>query len=501
MRLLICTAGLVAAAFLMGCGPNRPPWWNPTASGEEPTTSVEGGGPGDPQKTCVPKDPALCAEGCAWSLGANSIAGGSFSDIAVDCGDNVIVAGDFTNTVDFGGEELEDAQKYGDSSDLYVAKLGPDGTHQWSKRFGTPSDQLFGGMAVNASGHILIAGTFEGRLDFGAGAIEAADMAIFVTKLDADGDPLYSRAFETPNEWGVGPRAVAVDSTGATWVGGSIGGPTDLGGGVLDTGSGDGLFLMKMDTDGHHLWSRVYPGGSGAIYQMIPDPQGNMWVAGAYQGKLDLGAGPPPASPDLYYDGRFIAKLNASGDVIWNRFFPTTLHDNVGFQMAPDPDGNVVICGSVYGEMDLGGGVLGDAFAGNGRLVIAKYDSTGGHLWSQQHEASVASTGGPVVVDKTGQILMSGALIGTMDFGDELLYGGPSGEYDPFLAELDPSGNIVWARPFSGDGSAFAGGMALDSTGAIVWTGSFSGTADFGQDVLEAPSPSSDDLFIARYPH
>jgi hypothetical protein len=52
--------------------------------------------------------------------------------VAVDGAGNVLLTGDFDGTVDFGGGPLTSAG----SDDIFVAKLDAQGNHLWSKRFG-----------------------------------------------------------------------------------------------------------------------------------------------------------------------------------------------------------------------------------------------------------------------------------------------------------------------------------------------------------------------------
>ncbi len=82
--------------------------------------------------------------------------GGANSDesaaIAVDASGNVIVAGFFVGTADFGGGNLVSAGDY----DVFVAKYDASGAHQWSQRFGGTSSDFGWAIAVDASGNEII---------------------------------------------------------------------------------------------------------------------------------------------------------------------------------------------------------------------------------------------------------------------------------------------------------------------------------------------------------
>jgi hypothetical protein len=93
---------------------------------------------------------------------------------------NVLVAGRFEGTIDFGGGPLASLGV----GDVFVAKLDTDGGHLWSKRFGNASDEAAAGVATDSAGNVLVAGHFDGAIDFGGGPLNNAGGGdVFVVKL------------------------------------------------------------------------------------------------------------------------------------------------------------------------------------------------------------------------------------------------------------------------------------------------------------------------------
>src|SRR5262249_37974989 len=74
-----------------------------------------------------------------WSnrFGNNAIG----TTITMDGANNAIVAGSFSNTIDFGGGALMSAGQ----TVLFLAKLGTGGGYLWAKRFGDTTYQWSGG--------------------------------------------------------------------------------------------------------------------------------------------------------------------------------------------------------------------------------------------------------------------------------------------------------------------------------------------------------------------
>ena len=139
---------------------------------------------------------------------------------------------------------------------------------------------------------------------------------------------------------------------------------------------------------------------------------------------------------------------------MWSRGFGDTGND-VGFSVGLDGAGNVFITGEFEGSVDFGGGLL--TSAGGRDIFLAKYDTSGTHLWSQRFGDSRGDQGFGVGVDGTGNVFITGWFQGTVDFG-----GGPltsAGSFDIFLAKFGDAPVAVAISLF--DARAFEGGVAL----------------------------------------
>lgn len=164
-------------------------------------------------------------------------------DLALDPLGNVLLTGQISGTVDFGGEPL-DPPSYGG----YIVKFSDTGQHAWSKTFGDNS--LRGrGIAADSASNVLLTGDFLGAADFGGGALTAAGgVSLFVAKLGPDGNHLWSRRFgDEQDQIGV---AVAVAPTDHALVAGHFRGQLDFGTATLSASGAAGdlqtLFLAKL---------------------------------------------------------------------------------------------------------------------------------------------------------------------------------------------------------------------------------------------------------------
>ena len=164
--------------------------------------------------------------------------------VAVDASGNVVVAGAFAGTVDLGGGPLT-AQ--GAAANVFVASFDCGGALRWSKAFGVPTqaNDAVAAVAVDAAGNILVAGQFEGTIDFGAGPLTSLKTDGFVAKLSPAGDGLWSKRYGDVKSQDLA-SGIAADAAGNVIVTGIFEGTVDFGGGAIH-GDGHDLFLLALD--------------------------------------------------------------------------------------------------------------------------------------------------------------------------------------------------------------------------------------------------------------
>lgn len=409
---------------------------------------------------------------CVRHLWSQRFGDGSpqFGDaIATDADGNVIVAGYFQGTMDLGGDTLSCSGGF----DVFLAKLDPDGQHVWSKRLGDSSDQAGAGVAVDPDGIVVITGHMAGTMSVGAQTplTSAGSSDVYVVKYDGTGGHVWSKRFgDVAGQFGFG---VALDPEGNVLVDGVFGGGLDFGGGALTaTGSSD-VFVAKLDSSGGHVWSRRFGGdGSATTYNLAVDPSGAVLVVGWFDGVVDFGGG---ARTSAGATDIFLVKLDADGEYLWDiEYGDGAAQESEG--VASDSDGNILIAGTFQGSVDLGGEVL--TSAGDGDIFVAKLDPDGNLLWSRRYGDDAFQAAARITSDPFGDIVFTGHAAGSVDFGGGSLPG--AGAFDVYAVKLTADGHHIWSGRY-GDGEYQTGQtLTTDPAGDVLLTGYIQGTANFG---------------------
>lgn len=427
-----------------------------------------------------------------WSKRFGAVGNQMAFDITADGFGNVLLAGYFSGTVDFGGGPLMTSGNAGDT-DIFVAKLDAAGNHLWSYRFGDAAYQ--GGytisIAVDEFDNVFLAGFFQGTVDFGGGPMtNTGGSDIFVAKFDASGTHLWSYRFgdagQEARAWGI-----AIDGFGNVLLTGDFGGAVDFGGGLLTSAGGKDIWAAKFTTGGTHVWSKRFGDSSPAQWGLDVDvaSSGNFFLTGSFEGSVDFGGGllTSAGQGDI-----FVAEFDATGTHLWSKRFGDIGEDRA-YSIAVNDAGSAVLAGSFNGSVNFGGGPLTSAGAGD--IFVAKFDGAGNHLWSQRFGDAGNNAGFDysIAVDGVGNVALTGWLYGTVDFG-----GGPltsAGNYDIFVAKFDANGTHLWSQRFGDALDQQTYGLGVRDENVLL-TGRFSLAVDFGGGPLT--SAGDYDIFVVN---
>ncbi|WP_173977550.1 DUF4347 domain-containing protein, partial [Magnetospirillum sp. LM-5] len=453
---------------------------------------------------------------------AKSVGGSGYENaagIALDGDGNVLVTGTFYGTVDFDpGAGTTNLVSNG-GNDIFVQKLDASGALFWAKAVGGSSNENAGDIAVDGDGNVLVTGTFFGTVDFdpGAGTSQLVGSGYngnggYAVRLSSSGSLGWAKGSSSGGS-AIMPNSV-MDASGNTYVIGSFTGTVDFDPGagttsMTATGGSQDIFIQKLDASGALVWAKAVGGSSHDNATGIAvDGDGNVLVTGTFQGTVDFDPGAGTTNLVSYWGTQdiFIQKLTSSGALVWAKSVGGSSYENAA-GIAVDGDGSVVLTGTFSGTVDFdpGAGTTNlVSYSGTQDIFIQKLTSSGALVWAKSVGGSSSEYAGDIAVDGDGNVLVTGAFYGTVDFdpgaGTTSLTA-TGGSLDIFIQKLTSSGALVWAKSIGGSSNDNAVALVVDGAGNALVTGIFFGTVDFdpgaGTTSLTATG-GSQDIFIQK---
>lgn len=426
-----------------------------------------------------------CAGALLWS---KSLSGGFFYTsylAAVDRDGNLILPGNFSADIDFGGGTMKPVGM----DDIYLSKFDPQGELLWSKSFGGSGNDYPGDVAVNYDGSIILVGSFEEVIDFGGEPMQTAGGPdIFVAKFDADGNHLWSKQYgDAESQYA---NEVAIDGDGYLVVAGNFGGSIDFGGGPI-VSTGNEIFLTRLDPDGEPVWAKNFGAMNSdpSVRAMALDPGGNILLTGGFTGDLSLGG---PVMTNLDSDSIWVAKLDPAGEYLWSTQYGDS-GPQYGEGIVADSQGNIILGATFTGSIDFGGGPIQSH--GNYDVTITKLKPDGGYLWSQSFGDLEWDELYGLAIDGNDNVLVTGSFQGTITIDGSSLTAS-QGAPDIYAAKFDAAGKNLWTKRF-GDGDSQSGtAIVVDSIGNSLLVSLVAGTADFGGGAIGAVDT---DVMLAKF--
>lgn len=317
---------------------------------------------------------------------------------------------------------------------------------EWARQAGGTGYQETSGMAIDPAGNVLVIGTFEGTADFEPGSGSLSNAGIF------------------------------------------------------------DVYFAKYNTAGNLVWAkRVGGAGPDFGYGISADIEGNVYIAGNFNGTADFDPG--PGIKNLISSGgfdAFLAKYNAAGELLWAHPMGGTQFDEARCLTA-DGAGNLVVAGtfSDIADFDPSPGTASLHAAGSNDVYLAKFKPSGELMWAKQVGGADSERVLSITSGTTQHIYIAGHFRGAADFdpsgATDVL--DAVGDSDVFFARYDEGGNLMWAKSIGGFFYEETRGIAVDRFDNVYITGRYAETVDFdpGPGVSELDNAGINDAFFAKY--
>jgi len=260
---------------------------------------------------------------------------------------------------------------------------------------------------------------------------------VWLLKTDTNGDTLWTRIYGGSSiDYGY---SVQQTSDGGYIVAGYT---MSFGAGIHD------VWLLKTDADGDTLWTHTYGGSSSdAAYSVQQTTDGGYIVAGY---TWSFGAG----LSDLW-----LIKTDANGDTLWTHTYGGSSID-WGRSVRQTTDGGYIIAGHT---MSFG--------AGSDDVWLLKTDADGDTLWTHTYGGSSSDAAYSVQQTTDGGYIVAGE---TFSFG--------AGRYDVWLLKTDTNGDTLWTHTYGGSDVDWGQSVRQTTDGGYIITGK---TGSFGAGMAD----------------
>jgi hypothetical protein len=422
--------------------PRRRPAFNPVvraALAAAAALAVTACGGGDDPTPPPAEQPLACLSLPAITWHRSATASADWNDVAVDRRNHVWLGGWAEG--DVGRERLDPSG----NSRAVLRQLAPDGTVLWDSRaeFDTPGTDTIEALAFAPQGRVVVAGRTTGSID---GRANAGQFDAFIAWNDA-ANPLSTwKRVQSGTARPEHPRRVQVAGNGtvhlAGWDDEYV--PTNY----VEAWQDPIALRFAPQASGYALAGRhqgnsEVPDSAEALHA---DAAGNSYIGGATQSGRNAGA--------------FLRKIDAAGTVLWTARYTVSGADNL-VAIRPQPDGTLLIAGSVFGSF------RGGAHQGQQDVFVARVAADDGRvLASWQYGSSGSEWLTDMNVDAHGRILLLGETDGALVPGQA-----NAGGTDLFVLRLASDGSVLGRSQWGTAAEEMARRVANDSCGNVVATG------------------------------
>jgi|GEM_PF-711679 len=363
-----------------------------------------------------------------WANRAGGTGGDEGHCVANDEFGNSIITGNFFGTGKFGSISLVSSG----GTDVFISKYDELGNVQWAKSTGGKVADYGQGICSDMSGNIVVTGCFQDTINFDMISLASkGEYDIFIAKFDKLGNVIWAKNAGSPNS-DIG-RSIASDKQNNYYITGEFSGIATF---DKTTIQGNGIFIAKYGSDGNLIWVKGATGTSTFESSSIAiDNSNNPIITGYFSGIASFGLENLHSAGDKDI---FIAKYDASGNVLWAKRAGGTAYD-VAHDISTDYFSNPIITGAFRGNSNFGSHTL-NSLDGSPDIFIAKYNTLGDVLWVKQAGGKGYDAALSIVSDKNGTNTITGFFEGAATFDKINLTS--AGDRDIFVAQFEEKINL-----------------------------------------------------------
>ncbi len=303
-----------------------------------------------------------------WGIQYGSSGSDKSIDLVISSNQNVVVAGFYTGTINFGqGVGSAPTLTSIGGREVFIAFISNDGIPEAAVDIGGPGDINPISIELDNNDNLFLTGSFSGTCHFN-------------------------------------PLTTTTTTSIATVEG----------------------FLLKLNGGANFGWVKRMGGAIGSECRgnnLVLTNNGDIAITGSFKGTVDFNPGVLQFNLTAYgtSEDLFIGRLNANGDLLWaQKANQIDLNDgpDKGISIVEDFDGNLIIGGIYWGSLDFDQTNAIESLTSQGAndIFILKLTSAGSFVWINTYGGVNYEIMNDLVITADGQTIMTGYLTGPADF-------------------------------------------------------------------------------------
>ncbi|MFC5271777.1 hypothetical protein [Adhaeribacter terreus] len=371
-----------------------------------------------------------------------------------------------------------------DSIDAYLALYDLNGNVLWAKQI-ISQTPIRPSVAIDNNHNIVISGVFRDSLYIDGQIFKASaanKMGVYAVKFSPTGSFLWAQSSDvnTGNyQTEFFEPSVKTDTSGNVYIAGNFINTFTFNNTSLHTTYNSKIYLVKINESGVSQWVTSVGDSTRSNHTIninVTDA-GNIYLAYTLM--------TPPAP----FWGNKITKLNTAGNVLWTS---TVIGPGAtGVDLVTDKAENVYLTGYFFQNIMVGNTTLN---TNTGSCLLAKVNASGNLVWAKSIATWLTPGSGfifgtpKITISADQNIAVTGQFSGIPQFSGSTLTI-PSSSEGTFISQLDTAGYTVWVNTvMDATQPSFVYPTALtgDQAGNFYLQGTFGGSFQFGSTTLNA---------------
>jgi hypothetical protein len=246
-------------------------------------------------------------------------------------------------------------------------------------------------------------------------------------------------------------------------------------------------FVAKFDDSGNLSWAKQLGGtGDQSVYGIAVDNSNNVYVAGTFQGTIDLDPGANTVNATAGGNGTaadlFIVKLASDGSYTSS----ITIPDAPVNHLFISSQNKLLVSGRFFNTVDFDPGANTNSKTASASFDAYLLELNNNLEFSQvvQLDGTSGEEGQTIAEDANGNIFWSGELSGTsdLDLSANVSNKTSEGAEDLFVCKFNSSLVWQWTKSIGGTGADRIRGLVTQSDGSILASGILINTVDMDPD-------------------